>query len=50
MALNPPLNQDGTPLALNGEYFLLKRSHVEFEIEYNNKVQYKGKGYVLLLC
>lgn len=48
MALNPPLNQDKTPLRLEGEYFIMKRTGVEFEAELANKKKYTGKGYVII--
>lgn len=48
MALNPPQNSDGTPLKLEGEYFIMKRSGVEFEADLNNGTKYSGKGYVLI--
>ena len=46
MALNPPLDQQGNPCRVNGEYFILKRKGVEFEFKVSGGNKYTGKGHV----
>ena len=46
MALNPPLDAHGSPCRVNGEYFILKRTGVEFEFKVTGGTKYAGKGHV----
>jgi hypothetical protein len=46
MALNPPLDPQGNPCRVNGEYFILKRTGVEFEFKVSGGNKYTGKGRV----
>jgi hypothetical protein len=46
MALNPPMTPSGEPTRVNGEYFVLSRSGMEFEIKIDNYAKFKGKGTV----
>lgn len=46
MALNPPMNNIGDPCRVEGEYFVMKRKHMEFEFKVDNGNKYTGKGYV----
>ena len=46
MALNPPMTLSGDPCRVEGEYFVLKRSGVEFEFAVQGGNKYTGKGYV----
>ena len=46
MALNPPLDQQGNPCRVNGEYFILNRTGVEFEFKVSGGNKYTGKGRV----
>ena len=46
MALNPPLDAHGSPCRVNGEYFILKRTGVEFEFKVTGGTKYTGKGHV----
>ena len=47
MALNPPLDAQGNPCRVNGEYFILKRKGVEFEFKVQGGNKYTGKGRVI---
>ena len=47
MALNPPLDPQGNPCRVNGEYFILKRTGVEFEFKVSGGNKYTGKGRVI---
>ena len=49
MALNPPLDAYGNPCRVNGEYFILKRTGVEFEFKVENGSKYTGKGVVRII-
>ncbi len=46
MALNPPLTGNGEPQRVEGEFFVLSRSGLEFEIKIENFHTLKGKGHV----
>jgi len=46
MALNPPLSENGNPYRVEGEFFIMKRKGIEFEIKVKNGNKYKGKGIV----
>jgi hypothetical protein len=46
MALNPPLIEDGHPFRIDGEFFLMERKGIEFEVKVKNGNKYKGKGVV----
>ena len=46
MALNPPLDSNGNPCRVNGEYFILNRTGVEFEFKVSGGNKYTGKGRV----
>ena len=46
MALNPPLDNYGNPCRVNGEYFILNRTGVEFEFKVSGGNKYTGKGKV----
>ena len=48
MALNPPLNQNGTPFRLENEYILAERKGMEIEVKVKkmNKLSAKGIIYI----
>ena len=46
MALNPPLTNEGFPIRLDGEYFLLEREDIEFDSYIDNGGRRSGKGKV----
>lgn len=46
MSLNPPLTENGIPYRVDGEFFIMKRKGIEFEIKVTNGNKYKGKGVV----
>ncbi len=46
MALNPPLDANGNPCRVNGEYFILNRTGVEFEFKVSGGNKDTGKGKV----
>ena len=46
MTLNPPVNNQGQPLALPQERFILYRPHVEFEIKVEGLGKKKATGTV----
>ena len=46
MALNPPLTNEGFPIRLDGEYFLLEREDIEFDSYIDNGGRRCGKGKV----
>lgn len=46
MALNPPQLADGTPTRLEGEYFVLNRKGIEFQVNIPNVGKKSGKGWV----
>jgi hypothetical protein len=46
MALNPPLTDIGEPCRVEGEFFIMKRDGIEFEIKVNGGNKYTGKGKV----
>lgn len=46
MALNPPQLADGTPTRLQGEYFVLNRKGIEFEVNIPGYGKKSGKGWV----
>lgn len=48
MALNPPQLADGTPTRLEGEYFVLNRKGIEFEVKIPNYGKKSGKGWLVL--
>ena len=47
MALNPPLDSQGNPCRVNGEYFIMNRKGVEFEFIVSGGNKYTGKGKVI---
>ena len=47
MALNPPLDSQGNPCRVNGEYFIMNRKGVEFEFKVSGGNKYTGKGKVI---
>lgn len=51
MALNPPINQDGQPMRVEGEYFAMLRKDMEIEIKIPgwSKLTAKGKVNQILL-
>ena len=49
MALNPPLTSLGEPCRVEGEYFIMKREGVSFEMKVKKGNKYSGKGYVSFL-
>ena len=48
MALNPPLTEFGEPCRVEGEFFIMRRNGVEFEMKVENGSKYTAKGYVKL--
>ena len=48
MALNPPLNNNGDPLRVAGETYVLSRKGMEFEIKIDGMGKLKGKGRAIL--
>jgi hypothetical protein len=44
MALNPPQDQSGNPLRVNGEHFILDRKGIEFQVKIDGMGKLKGKG------
>lgn len=48
MALNPPLDNSGYPFRVLGEYFILRRTGIEFECKVKNGNKYMGKGEIIL--
>lgn len=46
MALNPPQTNLGEPCRVEGEFFLLKRDGIEFEMKVEKGNKYTSKGYV----
>lgn len=48
MALNPPQTFNGEPCRVDGEYFIMKREGVSFEMKVKNGNKYTGKGFVSL--
>lgn len=46
MALNPPLTDFGEPCRVEGEFFIMKRKGIEFEIKVQKGNKYTGKGIV----
>lgn len=48
MALNPPLTSEGLPCRVNGEYFIMNRGGVSFEMKVKKGNKYSGKGEVIL--
>ena len=46
MALNPPQTSSGDPCRVEGEYFIMKREGVEFEMKVDKGNKYTAKGYV----
>eukprot|EP00362_Geleiidae_sp_MMETSP1317_P000360 CAMPEP_0201281530 /NCGR_PEP_ID=MMETSP1317-20130820/3138_1 /ASSEMBLY_ACC=CAM_ASM_000770 /TAXON_ID=187299 /ORGANISM="Undescribed Undescribed, Strain Undescribed" /LENGTH=61 /DNA_ID=CAMNT_0047591569 /DNA_START=46 /DNA_END=231 /DNA_ORIENTATION=- len=47
MALNPPLSWSGDPAPVEGEYFVLRRGHIEAEVQIGPQ-KYKGDGQLFL--
>ena len=47
MALNPPLNEIGEPCRVSGEYFILQRRGIEFEVKVEGLGKMKGNGIVI---
>lgn len=48
MALNPPLNTNGTPFRLESEYILVERRGMEAEVKVKGMKKLGGKGVVFL--
>lgn len=48
MALNPPLTSEGQPCRVNGEYFIMSRGGVSFDMKVKKGNKYSGKGEVIL--
>ena len=48
MALNPPQTNNGDPCRVEGEYFIMKRIGIEFEMKIENGSKYTAKGYMIL--
>ena len=48
MALNPPLNEHGDPFRMQGEFYILSRVGIEFEIKIPSMGKLKGKGKCVL--
>lgn len=48
MALNPPQTSFGEPCRVEGEFFIMKREGIEFEMKVENGSKYTAKGYVVL--
>lgn len=46
MALNPPLTDFGEPCRVEGEFFIMKRKGIEFEVKVQKGNKYTGKGIV----
>lgn len=46
MALNPPQTSYGEPCRVNGEYFMMKRDGVSFDMKVKNGNKYSGQGTV----
>ena len=44
MALNPPINRNGTPFRLDGEYILVERKGIELECKIPTMKKLTGKG------
>lgn len=44
MALNPPLNRNGTPFRLEREYILVERKGMEAEVKVKGMSKLSGKG------
>jgi hypothetical protein len=49
MALNPPQTNNGEPCRVNGEFFIMKREGISFDMKVKNGNKYSGKGYVRIL-
>lgn len=48
MALNPPLTLNGDPCRVEGEFFIMKRDGIEFEMKVENGNKYSAKGFCIL--
>lgn len=48
MALNPPLTINGDPCRVEGEFFIMKRDGIEFEMKIENGNKYSAKGFCIL--
>ncbi len=48
MALNPPLDQDGTPFRIQNEYGLIKRKSMDIEVKVKGMSKLSGSGRVVL--
>lgn len=48
MALNPPLNNNGTPFRLESEYILIERRGMEAQVKVKGMKKLGGKGTVYL--
>lgn len=48
MALNPPLTLNGDPCRVEGEFFIMKRDGIEFEMKVENGNKYTAKGFCIL--
>lgn len=47
MALNPPMTNIGEPCRVEGEFFIMKREGIEFEMKVTGGNKYTAKGYVI---
>ena len=49
MALNPPINSDGQPMRVEGEYFAVLRKNMEIEVKVEGWSKLSAKGKVSIL-
>jgi len=46
MALNPPINSEGQPMRVEGEYFAILRKNMEIEVKIEGLSKLTAKGKV----
>lgn len=46
MALNPPINSEGQPMRVEGEYFAVLRKSMEIEVKIDGLAKQTAKGRV----
>lgn len=46
MALNPPINHEGQPMRVEGEYFAILRKDMEIEVKIEGWAKLSAKGKV----